>query len=229
MMREDYARERTPSHIMRLGIAYLWTGKCEAAWEHFQHAIKTFPLDISSFYGMAGVAKWCMDEPVIATEQWVAGLHSGYADGGVGTHLPLLLLCASILRPGIYARREAEQILAQKIEDARVKYWPGPLAMFVLNLINESTLEERSLQGKDQKTPPSAKWLIAFYKRVLELERGDLNLETFKGLMQRMADTSGPEWSNERTFLYLLWNEEFFIARHEASAPSAKLKILPKT
>jgi hypothetical protein len=130
-----------------------------------------------------------------------------------------LLLCASILRPGIYPRRKAEQVLTQKIEDARVKYWPGPLAMFVLNLIDESTLDERSIQGQDRKVPPSAKWLIAFYKRVIEVERGDLNLEEFKGLMQRMTDTSDPEWSDERTFLYLLWNEEFFIARHEASTP----------
>lgn len=229
MMREDYACDPSPSHIMELGIGYLWTGKYEAAWEHFQHAIKTSSLSISSFYGMAGVAKWCMDEPVVATEQWVAGLASGYADGGVGTHIPLLLLCASILRPGIYLRREAEQILAPKIEDARVKYWPGPLAMFVLNLIDESVLEERSVQGKDRKTPPSAKWLIAFYKRVLELERGRLNLQEFKGAMQRMADTSDPEWSDERTFLYLLWNEEFFIARYEACTPTAKLEMQPKT
>jgi hypothetical protein len=40
--------------------------------------------------------------------------------------------------------------------------------------------------------------------------------------MERMADTSGPEWAEERNFLGLLWSEEFFVARHEASVTSAQ-------
>ncbi len=228
LMRENYARDPSPSYIMELGVGYLWTEKYQAVWEHFQHAIQTFPLSTARFFGMAGAAKWCIDEPEAAVRSWEAGLDVQFADGAGGVGNPLLLWVASIIRPSVFSRNVAVRILEKRVKDPRVKNWPGALAQFVLNLVDEKTLEERSIQGRDRNTPPDVKWRIAFYKRVLELERGELKPEEFQAQMRRMADTSGPEWSKELDFLHLLWNEEFFIARHEASVPAATLEALSK-
>jgi hypothetical protein len=98
--------------------------------------------------------------------------------------------------------------------------------MFVLNLIDERTAEKHSIQGSSREAPPNRRWLVEFYRYVLELDRADLKPKEFQGLMRRMADTSSPKWCEEANFLRLLWSEEFYIARREASVPSAELDAL---
>jgi lipoprotein NlpI len=216
LMREGYARDPSPSHVMRLGVGYLWAKEYDAAWEHFEHAIERHPQSIAVFFGMAGAAKWCVGEPWAAVRVWESGLNSQYADGAGGVHLPLLLLVASTLRPASFSRSDALKILSKKAKDVRVNNWPGPIARYVLNLIDEGTLERQSIDGSNREAS-SRKWLALFYKRILDLGIGTLNPQEFKELMRRMADTSEPDWSDEKEFLRLLWNEEFFVARHEAS------------
>jgi hypothetical protein len=138
--------------------------------------MQTHPHSIAAFFGMAGVAKWCADEPNAGVGIWESGLDAQFADGAGGVDLPLFLLVASILRPSVFSRSEATRILEKRVKDPRVKNWPGALAQFVLNLIDERALEERSIHGRDRKAPPSVKWRIAFYKPVLELDRADLRL-----------------------------------------------------
>jgi hypothetical protein len=100
---------------------------------------------------------------------------------------------------------------------AKVRHWPGPLAQFVLNQIDESLLEEGSKQRLSQKTPPGQKWQVAFYRHVVELDRGRLSKGDFKDTISKLVDTSAPEWSEEKDFLQLVRNPEFYIARHEAT------------
>jgi Tfp pilus assembly protein PilF len=84
IMRENYACDPSPSHTMELGVGYLWTEKYQAAWEHFQHAMRRHPQSIAAFFGMAGVAKWCVDEPEAAIRLWESGLDAQFADGAGG-------------------------------------------------------------------------------------------------------------------------------------------------
>lgn len=217
LMREAYIRDPTTSQIMRLGVGYLWAEDYQAAWKHFQDAIQKYPLSISAFYGMAGAAKWCLDQPDAAVAHWHEGLDARHADGGIGIHLPLLLLVASILRPSIFPRSEAQQILSIRINDPRANYWPGPLAKFVLGLIDERTLSQMCI-GKSERETLHQKWLARFYESLLEFDGGRMHVTELKTAMRRAADTSQPEWAEERNFLRLLWSEEFFIARREASS-----------
>ena len=69
LMTEALARKRTPSTITSLGLAYLWLEQYATAWEHYQHAIETYPYTMDGFYKEAGVAKWCLNEPEIAVQQ----------------------------------------------------------------------------------------------------------------------------------------------------------------
>lgn len=216
LMREGYRGDPSASHIMQLGVGYLWVQDYLAAREHFQEAVERYPRSMSSFYGMAGVAHWCIDEPAAAVKCWQLGLNAEYADAAGGIHLPLLLFVASILKPASSSRNEAEQLLKKKTRDPRVKNWPGPLAKFVLNGLNQEALEDLSKEQTKREISPYRKWLIRFYKDVLDLGRGDLKSERFKKQLELMVDTKQPEWLDEKNFVHLVWNEEFFIARYEA-------------
>lgn len=167
ILRERYMREPSGSHIVELGVAYLWVGDYQAAQQHFQYAMETHPTLGDIFYGMAGIAKWCVDDPGAAVRLWHAGLDAPYAVGGLGVHLPLLLFVASILRPGLLPKKQAEQILIEKVDDRRVKNRPGPLAKFVLGLGDEKTLPGLC-KGVHERDTQHRKWLTQFYKAVLE-------------------------------------------------------------
>jgi hypothetical protein len=217
LMREDYNREPTPSHIVTLGVGYLWTEQYQSAWVHFQFAMQRYPFTNDIFFGMAAVAKWCIDETDAAVMSWKSGLEVQFADAAGGVHIPLLLWVASVLRPNSFSSSNAIQLLKKRVDDPRVKNWPGAIGQFVVNQIDELTLYERSTERISRKVPARQKWLIAFYKCVLGFERESMNLDEFKVTMQRMVDTSAPEWAEEGTFVQLLRNPEFYIARHEAS------------
>ncbi len=58
-----YTRDPSSSHVMELGVAYLWAGKYQEAAKHFEHATQTHRHTSAAFYGMAGAAYWCLDRP----------------------------------------------------------------------------------------------------------------------------------------------------------------------
>jgi len=132
IIRERYLLDPNASHIMEMGIAYIWAGHYELAEQNFQQAINTHPTPGNVFYGMPGAAMWCLDDPGAAVRHWHEGLNAPYAVGGVGIHLPLLLFLASTLRPRVYVKEDAEGILRERVKNPRAKSWPGPLAKFVL-------------------------------------------------------------------------------------------------
>jgi hypothetical protein len=217
---------------MELGAAYLWVEDYQAAEKHFQHAIESARNVGDTFYGMAGVARWCRDDAHAAVRHWSSGLDAPYAIGGIGIKLPLLLLMASVLRPTIYPKDIAERILRERLKSPRAKGWPGSLAKFVLGLDSNvehalafkawpiSNLEEAERKRREEASRRTREWLIRFYEHILEFGNGHLNPTQFKECMRGVTDVSTPEFSNELYFLSLIRNEEFFIARHETFAMS---------
>ncbi len=221
LMQENFKATPNPSTLMTLGLGYLWAEKYESAWSHFQDWMHRYRVTADAYFALAGVARWCLDNTTAASESWKLGLAAQYIDMAGGIRSSLLLWVASILRPNDTLRREAAQLLGEKVKDPKVRHWPGALAQFVLNQIDESQLEERSKERLSQETPPGQKWQVAFYKLVLELEREGLNKGDFEGAMRGLVDTSGPAWSEEQDLLQLVRNPEFYIARHEASIRGA--------
>jgi tetratricopeptide (TPR) repeat protein len=218
LIQEVYKRAATPSHIMELGVAYLWTEDYSLAAAHFNNAIRQFPRSMSSFYGMAGAAQWCIGEYPAAVDFWREGLNTEYVDAaGLGASLPLLLFVASILVPDVFPRTRAEGILVEKAKDQRAARWPGTLLRFVLDpnspqdtLALVSTSKEFEKKHRD--------WVIRFYRHILKFDEGSLTPMQLKEVMQSLADTSQPSCSDDDYFLSLMWNEEFFIARHIAQS-----------
>lgn len=214
-LEKAYAREKTTMWATSLGISYLWVARYENAWSHFRTAIETHGMSLALFYGMAGTARWCMGQSTEAVQCWQEGLRARFADGAGGIHLPMLLLVSSALRPGAFSTQKAEELVRMKAEARRVKNWPGPLGPFILEQVADKTLEELAVwQGS---VPPQRRWLIEFYKLILELRRGNLSTARFRDAVRPLTDTAGPEWSKESDFEGLIRNEEFFIARSEGS------------
>lgn len=219
LIRESYPRDPSASHIMQLGVGYLWVGDYQAASDHFEDAIKTDRLPVAIYYGMSGVAHWCLEYPGTAVRVWNRGLDAPFTDGGGGVHLPLLMVVGAILRIEMF-RKEAEGILKERMEDPQrkqwLKNWPGPLAKFAIGAIDNKALAELCIARTERETL-HRKWLAEFYMGVIEYGRGALSPTDLREVMRKTADTSTPELSDERNFLTRVWSEEFFIARHEAS------------
>jgi hypothetical protein len=214
LLHDAYLRKPSASQILSLGVAYIWAKRYEEAFSHFQRSMLAYRNTMSSFYGMAGAAKWCLNEPDAAVKEWVSGLSAEYADGAGGVALPLLLFAASILRPKVFSTTDAVRLLEEKARDPRIEFWPGPLAEFVLGRTDE-TMALSECVGFNTAGSRTYVWQLRFYIGVLELRRGkDAN---FKYAMASAADISGPQWSDENVFTRRLWREEFFIARHETT------------
>lgn len=222
-LRERFRARPNLSNMMELGVAFLWVQDYSAAEKHFGDAITANSTAGDALYGMLGTARWCLGDRRTAVKSWEAGLDAPFAVGGLGLHLPLLLFVVSILSPGVYLKKEAEKLLLNRIDDPRSKYWPGPLAKFVLGLGDENTLDGLYTGVNDVDTR-HRKWLTRFYHGILSLDAGSLDPTGLKMLMSVSSDTSQPEWSDEDSFLSLLWSEEFYIARHEArtGAPASR-------
>lgn len=226
LFREAFARQPDAGNIIRLGIGYLWTADYAAAWTHFRDAINTYRSPGDIFHGMAGVAKWCMDEPSSAVETWRRGFAAPYAVGASVVRLPLLLFAASVLRPTVFSKKEAEQILCERLESPLAENWPGPLAKFILGLLTEDTLKTfwvGNVGNRRRGIMPDYRWLTEFYKTLTELAGGSLELGKFRMLLSQMTDTSRSQWSEDRHFAHLLQCEEFFLARHEAALAGTPL------
>lgn len=215
-LREAYPRDASASQITELGTAYLWSHHYDEAWEHFQHAMLTYRFTTAGFFGRAGVAKWCLGESQMAVEWWEQGMGSQYVDAAGGIRLPLLLYVASILQPNAFPRKEAIRLLKAETNNPRTQNWPGPLGLFVLGEIDNKQLIELAAKRKGGVVPRDRTWLIDFYRSFREVDSGYLNHVEFRKLARELVDLSKPHWTDERDFLHLIWNDEFFIARHQA-------------
>jgi hypothetical protein len=214
VLEQNYDRDPTASHIMELGVAYLWTRQYEKARVIFRRSIDEHPRSMSSFYGMAGTVAWCLGDIADAVKQWRNGLGSAYADtNGLGVHLPLLLLLASLLKPGSFESTAALRLLREKSLDQRIQEWPGPIALLMLGELDKTELRTHC-SGTDQVDSDDRRWLAAFYRGVLSYRAG--KEAALRRAMRRLTDTSDPLWADQEFFLARMWSEEFFLARYEA-------------
>lgn len=214
-LRERYESTGTASEIMELGIAYLWIGDYQAAWEHFNAANQRKPRHMDSYYGMGGAAKWCLDKPEAAVQEWQEGLRCQYTDAAGGARMPLLLFFASAVNPNLIARADAEKLLLIRANDRRVRNWPGPVVEAVLGRIDEGQLRKHCAGVNDADTA-NRHWLSDFYLGVVALSRG--NPAHFNEAVRKTADLTWADLErNRQSFLGRIWQEEFFIARHQVS------------
>jgi len=209
-LQRTYASKPNGSNTMGLGIAYLWLYQYEQAWEHFHKTITEDSMKGDAFFGMAGVAKWCLGETQQAVSQWRAGLRAKYARAsGLGVRMPLLLFFASVVKQPSFKKEMAESLLMEKVKDRRIKNWPGPIALLVLRQINEDEFQSLC-RGDSEEDTLVRQWLAEFYRCLIQFEES--KLPVLRASMRKLADTNQPK----NILLNRIWNEEYFLARHEA-------------
>jgi hypothetical protein len=217
LCRQAYSQDPSASHIMQLGIAHLWLKQYAQAWEHFSTVIdRKAPKGTShkhdSFYGMAGVAKWCLGERREAIAEWVLGLKAVYVNAG-GVKMPLLLYFASVVSPELYDNAAARKLMLEKTKEVLIQIWPGPILQLILGQITGGELL-RHAQGRHERDLRDNLWKAEFYRSLMRFKRSKISI--FRESMYKMTDLQQPEWRDEDTFLSRIWGVEYFLARYEA-------------
>jgi hypothetical protein len=216
LAQKAYLERQNGSRTMQLGIAYLWLRKYDAAFEHFNKAIHIRLIAGDVFFGMAGVAKWCLGKPNDAVSLWSDGLSVRYArSNGLAIRMPLLLFYASVVRPGIYKTESAQNLLEEKLLDRRINVWPGPIAKRILGRIDRDELRIQ-VRAEQDGIICNRLWLAEFYELLIQFQK--IEGQTRRDSLRDWCDISKPEWSNEKVFLNRVWCEEYFLARHEVEA-----------
>jgi hypothetical protein len=219
IMREGYEHEPLQCE-MDLGIGLLYAREYTAAFDHFMSLIG---VDVENgrptcapHYGFAGAAKWCLGQCHDAVDVWRDGLGAGFADGAGGVKIPLLLFAAHALRPNRFPALgvRSRKALAAKAKSRRIEAWPGAVAQYVLGRINESELRQRSVDDEFGETRPHL-WLAEFYVGLMALVSG--NVAVWADAVMKTSNLPNSEAAEHSYFLSCVWNEEFFLARHEAA------------
>jgi hypothetical protein len=193
----------------------LWLGDFSSAWEHFHTFNQEYPKFLSVTYGMAGVAKWCLELHAEAVAEWREGLDCEFADAAGDAKPALLLYFAAVLRPNVFSRAKATALLTAKANDRRSSKWPGPLVKFALGKIAEAELRRECIYERDDDDTAVNNWESDFFVALAEFELK--NRADFVARMQSVASLSWQDYdANQDLFLSKIWQEEFFLARHEA-------------
>jgi tetratricopeptide (TPR) repeat protein len=216
MLQNAFFEKQTSALLIELGVAYLWMKDYQAAFDHLSGQMKIIPRRIEKIFGLAGVAKWCLNKPDEAIEQWVDGLKCDYADGAGGVTIPLLLYSASILKPELYSRKNAEKYLIARAKHRKIRNWPGPIAEYILNRIDKSQLLS-DLKAYNEINTLINSWRVDFYFGILDYASG--NTEKSTQFIRNATNLSFDDFdSNRHLFLSKIWHEEFYIARHQTQS-----------
>lgn len=212
-MMQAYSRDPNASHAMQLGVAYLWIEDYRAAWEHFSDINHRHPHRTDAFYGMAGVAQWCLNKPRDAVDEWRDGLKCEFVDVAGGVTLPLMLYFASVMDPSTYPQSEATKTLESRADDGRAEIWPGPLAAYVSGRLDESEIW-RACDGDDESDTRLRIWLTGFYVALRQRHHGDGDFTRFAELMEKTAVITDDDFDPASPdYLTKLWHHEFYLAR----------------
>jgi len=234
LLRSAIEVEPSTKHIFWLGIAYLWHREYKTASEYFQTVIAANPATPSEFYGMSGVAKWCLGDLEEAERSWTAGLEiprTQRVEDGRGIRLPMIMLASSILKPEDQRKLRATSALKDNLG--------SQISENLLAFIAENMLYDKQTMHCSNSPTVAAEmdeqqkiWLCDFYKAIVEYDRSaeadpDQHKRSEWKLMKTLnalAVVSKPEWRESAKFASLMSLEEFFIARH-ASYPWELLRI----
>ena len=235
IFRDRYSSKRGPGRKRGLGEALMWTGDYSTSAEHFRDAIardaKHQGCNASSEenFGFLGAAEWCLGEYAVAIKSWESGIKAAYSIGGCGTHCPLLLLLASILRPHLYGRERAEKILFKRLNGKRAAGWPASEARFAVGLI-----DKKALEASWPSTPPlnirllgpEAEWKRDFYRAARDLAAGTISLEDAKQTWRNLSERSRYISGEVKDFYSVISIPEFFIADHECTrSPEIEVSV----
>jgi lipoprotein NlpI len=182
-------------------------------------------MSMSILFGMAGAAKWCLNQRTDAVKEWHRALSCTYTDGA-RIRIPLLLYFASVVAPDVYSDAEAQELLLKRVESAWARNWPGAVGEFVLGRIDEQSLQAKC-SGVNNRDTLSRHWYIQFYIGVREYAKG--HISRFEELMRLTSSVSDDDFNPDHaSFRWKLGYEEFFLARHYSKSSMGDIRVGPR-
>jgi hypothetical protein len=118
------------------------------------------------------------------------------------------------MAPDVYSHRDASKLLTERADAPWARYWPGCVARFVLDRIDEKALR-LSHSSTNERGRLYHDWYSQFYIGVREYANG--NLARFADCMRRTCEVSNADFDpTHQAFINRLCNNEFYLARHES-------------
>ena len=211
ILQNRYLADLSTSTAMELGAALLWTADYRSAYQHFCGFMDRYPLHCDIIYGMAGVAKWCLNERNEAVNYWQEGLKCNYTDPS-GVHIPLLLLFSSIIDSNLLSERDAVDIIVKYVNNPRACIWPGPLAELALNQLTEDQVRAKSIHVNPDEAE-RRRVDCDFYINLIK--HGHDRRHSLANSMNAVSNLSWNDYTSSiHRFFGRLWQEEYYLARH---------------
>jgi tetratricopeptide (TPR) repeat protein len=125
-------------NIVNRAYCLLQLDRPDDALIDFQKAIDLHPNSSSCYIGF-GISLWWMSRYPEAVDAWKKAQKATYADAAGGVEAPAFLLFAAMMISDFNLEKKALALLKMKWKTKRVEVWPGPIAGFLLDEIDENT------------------------------------------------------------------------------------------
>lgn len=176
-------REQSARNYAGRAEAYFKLKDYDRALADFHAANAAAPYTCTHYFERIGVVNWMARRQNTAAAVWLdlaLAMERGkiqYADGAGGVEPGCLLWFAAVSLGRTELLTPARSLLQKKVDarhgrNWRIENWPGPVAMFLLGLRNESQLRERIIETPIAHERELCK--AEFYVGVKALQSGDV-------------------------------------------------------
>jgi len=134
-------------HPLWRGLALLELGRFPEAARVFEEAEGA--QESGTMLEFAGAARWLAGDRAAAAERWIAALDAGH-DGPAGAvKPPALLLYAGLRIPDDRYVLRGKRLLGKLWKPKLARVWPGPVAGFLLDEVDEPAFIEDGYEDSD--------------------------------------------------------------------------------
>jgi tetratricopeptide (TPR) repeat protein len=135
------AAEKEPDNSQHVGnqaFSFLALHRLEDALRCYRQVQELVP-GTDALALRVGVLLWWLQRPNEAIDAWRNGLEAGYTDPAGGVSCPAFLFFASVRLADRVLTQEANTYLRQRWKPELSTVWPGPVAGYLLNEVDEYT------------------------------------------------------------------------------------------
>lgn len=212
-------RDKSGPNYCNRGIAYLNLGQYDRALADFRTADECFAYTSDGYLQSIGVAHWLAGRESEAVTTWQDLVHAiergkiQYTDGAGGVESACLLWFAAVRLEQENVLRLARRLLRNKVKTKAgrnwsIDNWPGPIAMFLLQKLDEGELRERISDVPIRRERELCQ--AEFYVAVRALQLGDR--VAARKAYRRAAQLSVARFENE-----------YYLAKHESKRRRPRL------
>ncbi len=192
--------DRVNRHIYNRGLCLLLMDRRPEALADFQTLQKIHP-DVSGGYIASGIAFWSLNQKMNAVESWKRGIDARYTDAAGGVEVPALLFFAASRLGDSTLEKETRAILRKRwkrksvsFSSPSIKNWPGPIAGFLLEKLDEKAFLEEAKKKKDPVLEKRRLTQVHFWIGLSYYRQGNIDRYQYYLLKSLSGHTLEPEY-----------------------------------